>query len=193
VLFLGNLSERKGVSDLLQALAQPGFDTARLEVTLAGGGDVHGYETKSRELGINGFVRFAGWSDQQQAARLMARTDVLVLPSYDEGLPLVILEALANGVAVVCSPVGEIPSVLSDGVNACFVQPGDVAGIAAGLQRVLQDGELRATLERNGRALYEQQFSIAHFFSSVAHIHQRDFGVAGRSLRTAAVSQDDKA
>lgn len=193
VLFLGNLSERKGVTDLLQALALPGLDTARLEVTLAGGGDVEAYEAKARQLGIGSFVRFAGWSDQQQVARLLARTDVLVLPSYDEGLPLVILEALANGVAVVCSPVGEIPSVLSDGVNALFVQPGDVAGIAAGLRRALQDAELRAALERNGRALYEQTFSIAHFFSSVAHIHQRDFGVAGRLLRPAAASRDGAA
>jgi glycosyltransferase involved in cell wall biosynthesis len=193
VLFLGNLSERKGVSDLLQALALPGFDTSRLEVTLAGGGDVQAYEAKARELGINGFVRFAGWSDQQQVARLMARTDVLVLPSYDEGLPLVILEALANGVAVVCSPVGEIPSVLQDGINACFVQPGDVAGIAAVLQRVLEDDGLRSSLERNGRALYERNFSIARFFSSVARIHLRDFGVAGRPLRAPAVSQDNPA
>jgi glycosyltransferase involved in cell wall biosynthesis len=193
VLFVGNLSERKGVTDLLQALALPGLDTARLEVTLAGGGDVEAYEAKARQLRIDSFVRFAGWSDQQQVARLMARADVLVLPSYDEGLPLVILEALANGVAVVCSPVGEIPTVLSDGVNACFVQPGDVAGIAACLRRVLQDAELRAALERNGRALYEQTFSIAHFFSSVAHIHQRDFGVAGRLLRPAAASQEGAA
>jgi glycosyltransferase involved in cell wall biosynthesis len=193
VLFLGNLSERKGVSDLLLALALPGLDTAKLEVTLAGGGDVGAYEAKARQLGIGSFVRFAGWSDQQQVARLMARADVLVLPSYDEGLPLVILEALANGVAVVCSPVGEIPSVLTDGTNACFVQPGDVAGIAAGLRRVLQDGELRAVLERNGRALYEQKFSIARFFSSVAHIHQRDFGVAGKPLRAPAAPQDGAA
>lgn len=193
LLFVGNLSERKGVTDLLQALALPGLDTARLEVTLAGGGDVEAYEAKARQLRIDSFVRFAGWSDQQQVARLMARADVLVLPSYDEGLPLVILEALANGVAVVCSPVGEIPTVLSDGVNACFVQPGDVAGIAAGLRRVLQDAELRAALERNGRALYEQTFSIAHFFSSVAHIHQRDFGVAGRLLRPAAASREGAA
>jgi glycosyltransferase involved in cell wall biosynthesis len=193
VLFLGNLSERKGVSDLLLALALPGLDTAKLEVTLAGGGDVGAYEAKARQLGIGSFVRFAGWSDQQQVARLMARADVLVLPSYDEGLPLVILEALANGVAVVCSPVGEIPSVLTDGTNACFVQPGDVAGIAAGLRRVLQDGELRAVLERNGRALYEQKFSIARFFSSVAHIHQRDFGVAGKPLRARAAPQDGAA
>jgi glycosyltransferase involved in cell wall biosynthesis len=190
VLFLGNLSERKGVSDLLQALALPGLDTARLEVTIAGGGDVQAYEGKARALGIDGFVRFAGWSDQQQVARLMARTDALVLPSYDEGLPLVILEALANGVAVVCTPVGEIPSVLEDGVNACFVQPGDIAGIAAALQRVLQQPGLRASLERNGRALYEQKFSMSRFFSSVAHIHQRDFGVAGWPLRSAAAPKD---
>lgn len=193
VLFVGNLSERKGVSDLLQALALPGFDTTQLEVILAGGGDVQAYEAKARELGIAGFVRFAGWSDQQQVARLMARADVLVLPSYDEGLPLVILEALANGVAVVCSPVGEIPSVLQDGVNACFVPPGDVTGIAATLQQVLQDDGLRGALEQSGRALYERKFSIARFFSSVAHIHQRDFGVAGRALRAPTASQDNAA
>lgn len=182
VLFIGNLSERKGVSDLLQALALPGLERGRVEVTLAGGGDVAAYQHKARELGIDGFVHFAGWSDQQQVARMMALADVLVLPSYDEGLPLVILEALANGVAVVCSPVGEIPSMLTDGVNACFVQPGDAAGIADGLQRVLQHPAFRQTLERNGQALYEQQFSLNRFFSAVAKIHQRHFGMAGQQL-----------
>jgi glycosyltransferase involved in cell wall biosynthesis len=186
VLFLGNLSERKGVSDFLQALARPGLDTSRLQVTLAGGGDVAAYQARAQQLGIDGFVRFSGWSSQQQAARLMAQADVLVLPSYDEGLPLVILEALANGVAVVCSPVGEIPSVLEDGVTACFVQPGDIAGIAASLQRVLQEPILRQTLERNGRALYEQQFSLARFAASVAAIHQRHFGLAGQVRQSSA-------
>lgn len=184
VLFVGNLSERKGVSDLLQALALPGFDTDRLEVSLAGGGDMQAYQAKARELGIERFVRFEGWSDQPKVARLMARADVLVLPSYDEGLPLVILEALANGVAVVCSPVGEIPSVLTHDVNACFVRPGDVPGLAAGLQRVLQQPELMDRLGRNGRTLYEQQFSLTRFFASVARVHQRHFGIAGQPRNT---------
>jgi glycosyltransferase involved in cell wall biosynthesis len=186
VLFLGNLSERKGVSDLLQALTLPGFDASRTEVILAGGGDIEAYRIKAKQLGIEALLDFAGWSDQQQVARLMARADVLVLPSYDEGLPLVILEAMANGVAVVCSPVGEIPSVLTDGVNACFVQAGDAAGIARSLQRVLNEPALRTSLERNGRALYEQNFSLARFFASVARIHQRNFGVAAQPLRTTA-------
>lgn len=179
VLFVGNLSERKGVSDLLQALAHPCLrDGPALEVTLAGGGDVAGYEAKARELGIGGLVRFEGWVDQQRVAQLMARADVLVLPSYDEGLPLVILEALANGVAVVCTPVGEIPSVLTGGINACLVTPGDVDGIASALNQVLREPGLMETLGRNGRALYEREFSLSRFFASVARIHQRDFGIA---------------
>jgi glycosyltransferase involved in cell wall biosynthesis len=190
ILFLGNLSERKGVSDLLQALALPALRSERIEVTLAGGGDVAGYEAKARQLGIAGFVHFTGWVDQKQVARLMSRTDVLVLPSYDEGLPLVILEALANGVAVVCTPVGEIGSVLSDGVNACFIKPGDVPGIAAALGKVLREPDLMDTLGRNGRALHEQQFSLSRFFSSVARIHQRHFGVAAQLSDARAGSQE---
>ena len=189
VLFLGNLSERKGVSDLLQALVLPGFDSARLQVTFAGGGDITTYQATAIRLGIDGFVRFVGWSNQHQVSQLMSQTDVLVLPSYDEGLPLVILEALANGVAVVCTPVGEIPAVLSNGVNACFVQPGDPASIASGLQRVLNEPTFRQALEENGRKLYEEKFSINQFFMSVATIHQRHFGTAGQVRADSLLSQ----
>lgn len=182
VLFLGNLSQRKGVSDLLQALARPGFDALPLEVVFAGGGDIAGYTAKAQALGVGDTVRFAGWCDQQKVAELMSQSDVLVLPSYDEGLPLVILEALAHGVAVVCTPVGEIPAVLSDGVNAMFVEPGDIDGIAAVLQRVLREPGLLQTLGRNGRAIYERQFSLSRFFASVARIHQRHFGISGEPL-----------
>ena len=190
MLFVGNLSQRKGVSDLLAALARPGFDAiGPLQVVLAGGGDIAAYRAKARELGLRDIVRFAGWCDQEHVADLMAKADVLVLPSYDEGLPLVILEALAHGVAVVCTAVGEIPAVLTDGVDACFVQPGDVEGIATCLQKVLGDEQLLATLGRNGRALYERQFSLARFFTRVAGIHKRHFGVAGEAAHPPAARE----
>ena len=67
----------------------------------------------------------------------MARADILVLPSYDEGLPLVILEAMAQAVAVVCTPVGEIGQVIADGQQALFVTAGDVPALAHQLQQVL--------------------------------------------------------
>ena len=190
VLFLGNLSERKGLTNLLHALARPEFERSRLEVVIAGGGDVEGYRAKAGELGIAGFVRFEGWCDQDKAASLLARSDVLVLPSIDEVLPLVILEALANRLAVVCTPVGEIPSLLTDGVDVCFVKPGDIDDLAAGIQKVLRQPALREALEHNGRALYEQQFSLPQFFAGVARIHRRYFGVAGQPLETPPSQQE---
>ena len=177
VLFVGNLSERKGVSDLLHALAQPEFFGRAVQVIFAGGGEVAAYRALADRLGLSEWVRFDGWTGQEALAHLLAGADVLVLPSHDEGLPLAILEALAHGVAVVCTPVGEIPGVLTDGVDACFVQPGDIDSIATGLLRVLDDSELRKTLERNGQALYESQFSLMQFCTSIAKIHQRHFGI----------------
>jgi glycosyltransferase involved in cell wall biosynthesis len=190
VLFVGRLCEAKGVPDLLAALAQPGFDTARLEVTLAGGGDVAGYRAQAEALGIARVVKFEGWCDQAKVARLMAASDVLVLPSHDEVLPLVILEALAHGVAVVCTPIGEIPAVLADGVTAHFVTPGDVKALASALQEVLGRPELLEALGRNGRALYEQQFSLATFCANVARIHQRHFGVAGQPVQANPLARE---
>jgi glycosyltransferase involved in cell wall biosynthesis len=178
VLFLGNLLERKGLSDLLQAFSRMATPVAQWEATIAGGGDVEGYQRKAREIGLGNNVTFFGWARQEQAAALLAQADVLVLPSYDEGLPLVILEALANGVAVVCTPVGEIPATLRDGREALFVQPGDSAGIAAALDRLIAEPALRRELERNGEAFYKQRFSIEAFFKAVAAVHQRVFGAS---------------
>jgi glycosyltransferase involved in cell wall biosynthesis len=188
VLFLGNLSERKGVSDLLRALAAPELAKIRIEVSVAGGGDVEYYEALAERMGIDAIVRFEGWVNQDKAARLLADADVLVLPSYDEGLPLVILEAMANGVAVICTPVGEISAAFTDGVDACFVKAGDVASIAEGLQKVLCNRELRETLEHNGRAMYERDFSLDRFFESVARIHLRHFGVCGQPRNSRVAS-----
>lgn len=179
ILFLGNLSDRKGVLDLLRALAQPVLDTAGLDVTIAGGGDVAGYQAKARALGVDSVVRFEGWCDQQKVSRLLANCDMLVLPSHDEVLPLSILEALAHGVAVVATAVGEIPSLLTDGVDAVFVEVGNPASIAAGMQKILQEPGLRQSLAGNGRALYLRHFCMASFFSNVASVHRHHFGIAG--------------
>jgi glycosyltransferase involved in cell wall biosynthesis len=191
LLFVGNLSERKGVTDLLQALSRPGFANLPLELVLAGGGDVVSYQAKANELGLEKVARFTGWSEQKEVAALMAQADILVLPSYDEGLPLVILEALANGVAVVCTPVGEIPSVLHHGVTACFVEPGDVNGLAESLQNLLLRPDLMKTLETNGKALYEKKFSFPQFFFNIARIHKRSFGVSGQSALFFSSSKEE--
>jgi glycosyltransferase involved in cell wall biosynthesis len=180
VAFVGTLCERKGVSWLLQALAKAPLDRGKVEVTLAGNGDLPRYKAEAKALGIYDWIDFAGWHDQDEVEELLARSDILVLPSRDEVLPLVILEALANRVAVLTTPVGETPMVLEDGETARFVPVGDVDALAAALAELANDDELVARLAANGRTAYEQQFSLDRFFTSIARIHRRHFGVSGQ-------------
>ena len=181
LLFLGNLGEAKGVSDLLQALAlSQQAAQGRIDAVFVGGGDIAAYQAKAEALGICGFTHFPGWAEQSQTSQWLASADMLVLPSHDEVLPLVILEALAHGVAVVCTPVGEIPHTLQDGRDALFVTPRDPAALAATLDRLVADAELRHTLERRGRELFHERFSLEHFADAVADVHQRAFGVRAR-------------
>lgn len=182
ILFVGNLSERKGVGDLLQALSLPGWDRAHTRVILAGGGDVAGYRHQAQALGLGDWVEWTGWVEREQVAQVMASADILVLPSHDEGLPLVILEAMAQAVAVVCTPVGEIPELIEEGQHALFVAPGDPQGLARQLQRLLHDEPLRLQLAQAGQQLHRREFSMATFDSRIAELHQELFGCSARKL-----------
>jgi glycosyltransferase involved in cell wall biosynthesis len=183
VVFLGNLSERKGVPELLQALTQPALMGTPLRLSLAGGGDVNRYADMAAQLGVADRVTFHGWADRAKVSELLADADVMVLPSHDEGLPLAILEAMAHRVAVLCTPVGEIPNVLDNGRTARFVAPGDPASIARGLSQLLGDREMRERLARNGRALYQEKFSVQKFGQAIARVHQRQFGLSAPPVR----------
>lgn len=178
VLFLGNLMERKGVSDLLKALASEPLRTRSWTADFAGGGDVAHYRALAGSLKLDQRVNFVGWADQAKAAQLLSQADVLVLPSYDEGLPLVILEALAHGVAVVCTPVGEIPAVLTIDDEVLMATPGDIDSIAEAIARLIDHPDLRRHLEAQGHQAFLKRFSMDIFFGRIAAIHQRSFDVS---------------
>jgi glycosyltransferase involved in cell wall biosynthesis len=141
--------------------------------TLAGGGAIELYRRKAENLELLSRVDFPGWVDQRRACALLTASDVLVLPSYDEGLPLVILEALTAGVPVVCSPVGAIPEVLEDGKSAFFVEPGDIQGLADALVKLSGEPALRERLAAEGRALYDREFSLEVFAARVVEIYRK--------------------
>lgn len=177
ILFLGNLIERKGVSDLLEALARLGEGVGAWEATLAGGGDEAFYGSRAETLGIGGKVRFAGWVEGPDVQALLAWADLLVLPSYDEGLPLVILEALGHGLPVICTPVGAIPEVLHHDETALMVAPGDLDALTASLARLIAEPETRLRLGQAGRRLYDERLSLSAFQDALFSIYHRRCGV----------------
>lgn len=171
LLFVGNLLERKGVADLLRAFARPELRGRDIELTMAGGGPVDQYKAMAAELGIADRVRFTGWVSQDDARILMVNADALILPAYDEGLPLVILEALASSTPVICTPVGSIPEVLDHEDTALFVTPGDEAAIAASIETLIDQPGLRRSLAQKGNALYQRLFTMDAFARSIGALY----------------------
>jgi glycosyltransferase involved in cell wall biosynthesis len=171
ILFLGSQFERKGLPDLLKALALPNLKDLNWKITVAGGDDATAYREETRRLGIAERVEFTGWVTQEQAGSLLAGADVMVLPSYDEGLPLVILEALGAGIPVICTPVGEIPQFLTDRDTALFVPTGQPQKIADALAELISEPSLRAKLSQAGRTLFDQQFSLEAFTHALVAIY----------------------
>jgi glycosyltransferase involved in cell wall biosynthesis len=183
LLFLGSQFERKGLSDLLAALARPELLRLNWQLTIAGGGRRKGDEAqqfreRARDLGLESRVRFVGWIEQLRVSDLLARSDALILPSYEEGLPLVILEALGHGVPVICTPVGEIPQFLTDRKTALFVTPGQREELARALAEVIESPKLCTELAEAGRSHFQAHFSHKAFTRNLVSIYQRYCGLS---------------
>jgi glycosyltransferase involved in cell wall biosynthesis len=153
LLFLGGLSARKGVPDLLQALASPTVKHRCWRATLAGDGSIDEFRKVTEDLGIVERIRFPGWLDEAGVNALCADADVLVLPSYAEGLAMSVLEGLSHGLAVMTTPIGTHSEVIEPEVSGILVPPGDVAVLADALVRVSEDENLRRRLARGARDL----------------------------------------
>jgi glycosyltransferase involved in cell wall biosynthesis len=153
-LFLGRIEDRKGAFELLDAfrsLPAPSRDRAR--IVFAGDGRVGELRQRAAEAGPD--VAVHDWLDSEQRNRLLAASDVLVLPSHQEGVPMAILEAMAYGLPVITTPVGGIPDVVRDGQEGLLVEVGNRAALTAALARMIAEPELRASLGKEARATAE--------------------------------------
>jgi glycosyltransferase involved in cell wall biosynthesis len=157
------LGENKGSYDLVRAIGMlPNDIRAHLRVTLAGDGDVEQVREVVRANGLADTVDVVGWVGPAERDRLLAESAIFVLPSYSEGLPMAVLEAMANGAVPVTTAVGAIPEVVTDGVSGLLVKPGEPEQLAAALRSLIVDAELR---NRLAAAAYARagEFDIAHW------------------------------
>ena len=156
VLGLGRLVAKKGFSDLVAAVAQ----TSGVHAVIAGPGDLR-RDLEAQALAARAAVSFPGALDRESAARALAAADVVAVPSVRDragnvdGLPNVLLEALAAGRAVVASRVAGIPDVVRDGENGLLVPERDPAALAAALLRLRREPETRARLGACARRVAE--------------------------------------
>ncbi|MFN8473389.1 MAG: glycosyltransferase family 4 protein [Anaerolineae bacterium] len=154
VLTVARLHPQKGLSYLLRAACSVSDAT----FALAGDGpEREALETEVRERGLADRVVFLGHRTDVPA--LLAQSDLFVLPSLFEGLPLSVLEAMAAGKPVIATAVGGTGEAVTDGETGLLVPPADSAALASAIQRVLSDPALSHRLGAAGQARAQQEFS----------------------------------
>jgi glycosyltransferase involved in cell wall biosynthesis len=150
--FLGQVGERKGVYDLLEALAGIKKEGSAAKIVFTGPGEFEGdWEAlmrKRTELDVEDRAEFTGQLQGESIYKLFEAADYFIMPSYDEGMPAVLFEAGAFGLPVVSSPVGAIPDVLKHMENSILVEPGDVHAIRDAILLLESDSSLRSRLGR---------------------------------------------
>ena len=172
IVFLGRLSERKGVPELLLALSHPVMKELRWRAVLAGDGPVEHYRRQAADMGLSGLVDMPGWLSADETRALCARADILVLPSHAEGLAMAVLEGLSHGLAVVTTRVGAHEEVISDGETGVFVPVGDKDALAAALAKLITDPDIRSRLSAGARAHYLNHFSMKAYMRSMENLYE---------------------
>lgn len=139
-LFLGRIGVRKGIYDLLEVIAKNKEEfTGRLKLFVGGDGEVEKLQALIAEKGLQELVEYMGWVDADKKQALLLQSHVYVLPSYSEGLPISVLEAMSYGLPILSTPVGGIPEVVKDHVNGLLVKPGELADLEAAMRYFLNN------------------------------------------------------
>lgn len=161
LLYVGRLAATKGLPVLFEALAAMKSSHPRLVLTVVGDGpDRAALEGAVESRGMREMVRFVGYQSQAEVREHLRQTDVFALPSFAEGVPVVLMEAMAAGVPVVGTRVGGASELVEDGVSGFLVPPGDAASLAGRLAELLCDVELRSRLGAAARAKVERDFDL---------------------------------
>ncbi len=172
ILFLGVLIQRKGVEDLLRAFAK--IKPEKWRLVLSGSGpEEESLKKLAKNLGIGDRTDFPGWIDGQRKRDLLESSQILALPSYNEGLPIAILEAMSFGLPVISTTVGDIPAYVRNGENGILVSPGDRDALARALSALTSDEEMWRKYSRNARITIEADFDENHFYRQISAIWRK--------------------
>jgi len=179
LIFVGRLAAVKGLRVLIEALAQARETRPDLQLTLVGdGADRAMLERLAAPLGDA--VHFAGYLSQEAVAAALAEADAFVLPSFAEGLPVVLMEALSAARPVIATQVAGVGELVADGVTGFLVPPGDAETLADRIGRIADDPDLRARMGRAGRETVRADFDARQEAGRIGALFA---GQAGPALR----------
>lgn len=158
LLFIGRLDEVKGVPLLLKSFGDLVGKHPEAELHIVGDGPARA-TLEAQAKGLGEAVQFLGYRSQQEVAAILKETDILILPSFAEGVPVVLMEAMAARLPVVTTQVGGIGELVEDGVSGFICPPGDLETLTARIDTLLSDPALCARMGAAGQAKVAAEFN----------------------------------
>ena len=172
--YVGRLSKEKGPLDFMLTAKKILGKYPECEFLVAGNGPEEGaVKAFVRRENMERSFRFLGHLDRSGLRDLYGRLDVLLLPSYTEGLPMTILEACAMRVPVIATKVGGVEEIIRDGYNGLLVKAGDIDAMSATALTLLGNRELARKLANNGRLVAEQKFSLEVCVKKIEEVYSQ--------------------
>jgi glycosyltransferase involved in cell wall biosynthesis len=160
LVFVGRLAPVKGLRVLIEAMAEARAAVPDLTLTVIGDGPDRAW-LEAAVRPFDGAVRIAGPLSQAEVAAALARARAMVLPSFAEGVPVVLMEAMASGRPVIATRITGVPELVEDGVSGLLVPPGDAASLAAAIVRLAREPETCRRMGAAGQARVRAEFDIA--------------------------------
>lgn len=174
-LFLGVLIPRKGVMDLLDAFSKikEKYSDKNIKLIITGtGSQEEEIKQKCHQLLLEESVEFAGWITGDTKKKLILQSQALVLPSYNEGLPIAILEAMSYGMPIISTTVGDIASAVLEGQNGYLLNPGDILSLTEGMEKVMAGEEDFTKLSHASKQLAREKFSDEKYYAQMSDCYR---------------------
>ena len=174
VLFLGFLSELKGCFDIPKVAESVAKEIKDVHFVLAGSGtagDLQQIQALAKEQGVEKQLVFPGWANGKEKDGLLQQASVFFLPSYTEGMPMSILEAMGYGLPVVSTTVGGIPELVEHGKSGFLLEPGDTEGFAEAIITLLKDSRKRMEMGQAGLSHVQENYSLEKHIGSLMNVY----------------------
>jgi len=173
ILFLGEIGKRKGCFDIPEICERALEGTLDVSVVLAGDGAIEQLKELLEGKRIETAVSFPGWVRGGEKERLLRESSVFLFPSYHEGMPMAVLEAMAYGMAIVTTKVGGIPKLIEHGVSGYLHEPGDILGMAQSMRELLMDDDRRRKMGMAARDKAVRCYSMEGHVKKLLSLYEK--------------------
>lgn len=173
ILFLGLLGKRKGIYDLIEVAKRLKEKNKKIEFWIGGNGEVNQVQKLIDQYQIGECFKLLGWVDKGSKEQYLSKADVYILPSYNEGLPMSVLEAMSWQIPVISTNVGGIPELIREEVDGFIVEPGNIDQIELSLTKLIDSESLRNDMGKNSKERIRDVFSDEVILPKLDSLYQK--------------------